>query len=329
MKMPRLTEDELESIRAVDLLTYLAAAEPHELKRTGAGEYRTVTHGSLVIRPDYWYWNKGGIGGSSALDFLIKIKGIPFAEAARLILDAGLAPNSYPLPASAPSRRERRDFRPSPSFVLPPAATLGTHMIPYLQNRGIHPDIIALCMKKGILYEGRYKGGPVCVFVGKDEDGTARFAHMRGIGTNLKRDAAGSQKQYGFCLPANNADSQNLAVFESPVDALSHKAMQIRKGWHGDSCRLSLGGTSDAALIPFLERHPGIRRIALHLDSDLAGHAAMRRIRDRLKQDSRYNHIRISISPPRKGKDYNEALQISIRESQGQRQAGRRTAVFL
>jgi hypothetical protein len=202
-------------------------------------------------------------------------------------------------------------------------------MIPYLQDRGIHPDIIARCMKTGILYEGRYKGGLMCVFVGKDEDGTARFAHMRGIGTELKQDAAGSQKQYRFCLPANDTQCRNLAVFEAPVDALSHKTMQIRKGWNCDCYRLSLGGTSDAALIPFLERHPGIRRIALHLDSDPAGHAAMRRIRDRLKHDGHFKHIRISISPPHKGKDYNEALQISIRESQEQRQADRRTAVFL
>ncbi|GHT78011.1 topoisomerase [Actinomycetota bacterium] len=327
--MPRLTDDELESIRAVDLLTYLAAVEPHELKRTGTGEYRTVTHGSLVIRPDYWYWNKGSVGGSSALDFLIKIKGIPFAEAARLILDAGLTPNSYSLPAFTPSRRERRDQRPPAAFALPSASCLGTHMIPYLQNRGIHSDIIALCMKSGILYEGKYKDRPVCVFVGKDEGGIPRFAHMRGITTDLKQDASGSQKRFSFCLPANDMGSKTLAVFEAPIDALSHATMQMRKQWNCDCYRLSLGGTSDVALIPFLERHPGIRRIALHLDRDSAGYTAMHRIRDRLKADSRFKHIRISISPPRKGKDYNEALQISIRESKEQNQADRRTAVFL
>jgi hypothetical protein len=62
--MPRLTDGQIEAARRIDLLSYLSAKEPQELKRTGPSEYRTVTHGSLVITPDYWYWNRGGVGGA-------------------------------------------------------------------------------------------------------------------------------------------------------------------------------------------------------------------------------------------------------------------------
>ena len=45
--MPRVTKEQIAKAREWDLLSYLQAYEPHELKRSGLNEYCTKTHDSL------------------------------------------------------------------------------------------------------------------------------------------------------------------------------------------------------------------------------------------------------------------------------------------
>jgi hypothetical protein len=317
--MARLTDEQITRAREVDLLTYLSVCEPAELRHTGNHEYRTVTHGSLVILPNYWYWNKQGIGGSSALDYLITVRGMPFADAVHSVLGAGPASAHLSLPVTPRARAAPKKA----DFSLPQADKYGAGMVSYLQSRYIHPKIISRCMQMGILYESRYKGNAVCVFVGKDEHGIPRFAGLRGIDTDIKKDVAGSDKKYSFYLPAKTGESKHLAVFEAPIDALSHATLQMSMGWDWSGYRLSLGGTSPVALLSFLERRPEIMRVMLYLDNDPAGLINARRIKERLSGDPQFSHIRISINPPHKSKDYNEQLQNAIHRIREQRQADR------
>ena len=99
-----------------------------------------------------------------------------------------------------------------------------------------------------------------------------------------------------------------MAVFEAPIDALSHATLQELEGWKWDGYRLSLGGTSHVALMAFLKRHPEIRRVNLYMDNDLGGLKNARRIKAMLREDPCFKHIRVGINPPRTGKDYNEKL---------------------
>lgn len=64
--MPGVSEEQVRLAREVDLLTYLQQNEPHELLPPKNGEYRTKTHGSLVISNGQWFWNRGGFGAVSA-----------------------------------------------------------------------------------------------------------------------------------------------------------------------------------------------------------------------------------------------------------------------
>ncbi len=318
-----VSEEQVKLAREVDLLSYLQANEPNELRRSAPNEYRTVTHGSLVISNGKWIWNRGGFGGRTALDYLIKVRGMGFVEAVETVLGSRTAPLSYALPVE-----KNPKSAPPKQFKLPYVWRCATHAFSYLQQRGISSEVIGLCMKEGLLYEGRYNGAAVCVFVGKDEHGKARFACIRGIGEDLKQDCAGSDKRYSFCLPAKNPISRHLAVFEAPIDALSHMTMQRRNGWEWNGYRLSLGGTSDVALIAFLERNPQITRVILHLDNDAAGITAARRIKATLAEDGRFNHIRVSVNPPRRGKDYNEALLHDINREREQKRQRRREAAI-
>ena len=295
--MPNVSADQIKLAREVDLLSYLQAAESHELRRAGPNEYRTATHGSLVISNGFWCWNRGQVGGRSALDYLIKVRGMGFVEAVERVLGSRAAP--VPL---LPVEKERA----RKAFVLPPTERFASHALAYLQGRGISPALIGRCIRDGTIYESRDKGKAVCVFVGRDGSDAPRFAHMRGIYEKYHRDADGSDKRFSFCLPAKDPGSRHLALFESPIDLLSHVTLQIRDGWEWDGYRLSLGGTSPVALTAFLEWDPKIANISLCLDSDEAGQTAALKIRDMLAE--RYPHITVTIDPPDIGKDYNDML---------------------
>ena len=292
-----VSEDELHSARAVDLLTYLQANEPWELKRSAPGEYRTVSHGSLVISNGRWFWNRGGFGGVSALNYLLKVREMDLASAVDLINGSGLPAMLVPLPVKERLHAER-------TLALPTPVKLPAKMLSYLQSRGINTAVIQRCLDVGTIYEGRYQNEAVCVFIGKDETGKPRFGCMRGISSSLKCDCSGSDKRYSFHIAAHAGTNGALFVFESCIDAMSHVTMFPDTGGH----RLALGGTSPAALLSFLERNPQIDHVSLCLDADDAGSSAAERVQSMLAGDKRFSHIAVSVDPPRTGKDYNDML---------------------
>ena len=194
--MPWLEEAEIKRAKEVDLLTYLKTNEPHELQKSKiADEYRTATHGSLVISKGLWFWNRGGFGGRSALDFLIKVRGMNFLDAAEAILDSrGMVASgdlgSRPAGSSSALPPERAEFK------LPEMARFPANAVSYLQKRGICPEIINRCLSEEILYESRNRQN--VIFVGRDEHGKARFACRRGMRDDYKADVSGSDKRYSF-----------------------------------------------------------------------------------------------------------------------------------
>ena len=74
--MPYIPQNIVAQAREMDLLTYLQNYEPQELVHFGGDTYCTREHDSLKISDGKWCWFSRGIGGRSALDYLIKVKGI-------------------------------------------------------------------------------------------------------------------------------------------------------------------------------------------------------------------------------------------------------------
>ena len=72
--MPYVSKEQLTAAREVDLLTYLRCFEPQELVHFGGSTYCTREHDSLKISNGKWCWFSRGIGGYSALNYLIKVK---------------------------------------------------------------------------------------------------------------------------------------------------------------------------------------------------------------------------------------------------------------
>lgn len=308
--MPGVTQEQIKQAREADLFAYLQSYEPGILKRDGPN-YRHKEHDSLVYVTGkrYWYWNSRG-RSINALDYLIQIRGYGLVEAVNQLVGDTIRQTAAYRPDETKYREPERK-----AFSLPYEKRCATSAVSYLQRRGISSEVISRCFRLGLFYEARYKGEPVCVFVGKDGAGKAKFACMRSVTGNLKKDVSGSDKRYSFCYPPKQPGTKHLAVFEAPIDALSHATLQELQGWKWDGYRLSLGGTSHVALVSFLERHPEIRRITLYMDNDLAGITNARKIKAMLREDVRFKHIRVSVNPPRQGKDYNEKL-IKVLEQQ-------------
>ena len=215
--MAGVSKELIEQARNADLFAYLQSYEPTVLKRDGPN-YRHKEHDSLVYVTGkrYWYWNSRG-RSLNALDYLIEIRGYGLVDAVNR-LTGGEVQTVQPFrKPEAPSRSYRELERKL--FSLPWAKRCATFMVSYLQRRGISSEVISRSLRLGLLYESNYKGEAVCVFVGKDDAGKSRFACMRSIGGNLKKDVGGSDKRFSFCYPPQNPGSRQLAVFEAPIDA--------------------------------------------------------------------------------------------------------------
>ena len=101
--MGYVTREMIDRAKEMDLLTYLQTYEPQELVHFGGSTYCTREHDSLKISNGKWCWFSRGIGGRTALDYLIKVKEIPFTEAVERIGRLGSRP--FLVPASSRSRQ--------------------------------------------------------------------------------------------------------------------------------------------------------------------------------------------------------------------------------
>lgn len=308
--MPYIPPEVVAKAREMDLLTYLKNYEPQELVHFGGNTYCTREHDSLKISNGKWCWFSRGIGGYSALDYLIKVKEMPFTEAVEVIM--GNAAVSPPVYEPAPKKEKPKEL------LLPKVNRCATHAVEYLHRRGIDYDIIDFCISTGRFYES-YPYHNV-VFVGMDSDGKARYANMRGIGSDFIGDANGSDKHYSFGIPAE-VKSDTLHLFESAVDLLSYGTLLklYGKDWRKENL-LSLAGvykpkkeisesTLPAALVRHLEEYPHIRKVVLRLDNDLTGRIAAKTIQTLLPK--RYA-VEVSVRLSPQGKDYNDCLCMRL-----------------
>lgn len=302
--MPYISREQIILAREMDLLTYLRRFEPEELIHIGGNTYATRTHDSLKISNGKWCWWSRNIGGTNALDYLTRVEGISFVDAAQRIL--GEVPCIPPAPKqAAPSMKTE--------FALPPKHADNRRVFSYLRSRGIDAEIINHCIKHGQLYEDAKHHN--CVFVGYDGDRPA-YGALRGTlsDTTFAGEVPGSDKRFSFAVPLQ-AGGQTLCVFEAAIDALSYLTLLKLRGQDWRSANtLSLSGIYrprkdgsirfPAALEQYLTDNPGVKRIVLCLDNDTPGRAASAAIE---KQLSEYEVIH---NPPRRGKDYNDQLQL-------------------
>ena len=181
--MPFYDPDVVAEAKKLDLLTYLQNYEPQELVHVSGNVYCTKTHDSLRISNGKWCWFSQGIGGKSALDYLIKVNGYSFLEAMERIV--GQAAAKPPVVVSSEVKEKPK------TLLLPEKYRYAEYAASYLEKRGISPELISFCISTGRMYESNPYHN--VVFVGFDKQGKARFACQRGIyDTRFHGDVNGS-----------------------------------------------------------------------------------------------------------------------------------------
>lgn len=303
--MDYVSKEQIEYAKQWDLLTYLQHVEPYELVKCSRNAYATRSHGSLKISNGKWFWWSRGFGGRSALDYLIKVRGISLPEAVMHLNEQSAI---SPIPATHAISEEVTN-----SFTLPDAYDNANRVVTYLRGRGIAREVLETCLESGCLYESqKYHNA---VFVGFDEQGEPRYAAIRGTtSTRYMGEVPGSDKRYSFCLPAAVENSSELHLFESAIDLLSYSTFMLLRGrdWR-QVHHLSLAGIHrpaenkeesalPAALLSYLDRHLEVKRLVLHLDNDKPGRLASEMMEKQLAQSYQL------LNEPPVQKDINEDL---------------------
>ena len=299
--MPYYSQEAINQAKQMDLLTYLRRYEPDELVRISANVYSTKTHDSLKISNGMWMWWSRGVGGKSAIDYLMTVKGLSFIEAvSRIASDDGKLTVPYERP---PPKKERK-------LMLPTKADNNNIVIEYLKKRGINEDVISNFIENNMLYQSTPMNN--IVFVGYDGN-IPKYAGMRG--TDNQRyigDAYGSDKSFPFRIV--NKENTDIHIFEGAIDLLSYASLLYEQGSDFKSQNLvSLSGMYNPtksrehqiprALRKIFEDNPQIKNVHLHLDNDYAGRRAAQALENILKDKYK---VKTSFVPV--GKDVNDYI---------------------
>lgn len=141
-----------------------------------------------------------------------------------------------------------------------------------------------------------------CVFVGVDENGEARHAHLRSSnsqGKVFRINVEGSEAKHSF--HKDGADC-SLYVFEAPIDLLSHITL-YPAGWLEHSY-VACCGTSVQPVLERLRQNQKLNMVYLCLDNDEAGEDACENMMEVLE------NMDVDVERLRpQGKDWNDDLR--------------------
>ena len=144
------------------------------------------------------------------------------------------------------------------------------NMTNHLLGGDIDRDVVTAFVQEKLLYEDDPHHN--CVFVGLDENGEARHAHLRSTGSQgkvFRINVEGSDIKHSF---HKNGTDRSLYVFEAPIDLLSHITL-YPAGWLEHSY-VACCGTSIQPVLERLRQNPKLDTVYLCLDNDEAGEDA-------------------------------------------------------
>ena len=218
--MGYVTPEQITQAKELDLLTYLQRFDPHALVHVSGNTYCTREHDSLKISNGKWNWFSRGIGGKTALDYLIKVQGFSFTQAVETLVErAAVLPPISRAPSSPPPPRK---------LLMPELNSNHDRVLNYLMGRGIHPVVLDYCLEHKLLFETKQYHN--ALFAGYDREGNVRYAALRGTLGDFKGEVTGSDKHYSFSISAPQ-ESSRLHLFESAIDLLSYATLTLGRGW--------------------------------------------------------------------------------------------------
>lgn len=293
------TEEEKQLANGVDLAEFLRM-RGEKLEKIGR-EYKLIyhdgsgKHDSITISGSKWFDHKNQVGGG-AIKFMRHFYGMDFQTAMNELLGKSVFPIAHSPPKAAVPEEKPKEF------CLPKANENMHRVYAYLiKQRFIASEIITHFAKKRLIFEDAEHHN--AVFVGVDENGVPRQAHLRSTnsyGKNFRITAEGSDTKYSF---VHFGSDEKLYVFEAPIDLLSYLTLYPKK-WQNHSY-IAMNGVYENAVLTALEKHKNLSEIVLCTDNDEGGIDAADRLTDVL-QENGYESV-ARIAP--KNKDFNEDLK--------------------
>lgn len=308
-----LTPEQIKKVKQLDLLTYLKKYDPNELVYINQNNYTTKTHDSLKISNGLWNWFSAGIGGKTALEYLIQVKGYKFIEAANHIMNLEHI-NMYE--KDTIKQNTKATTIRQTKLVLPPHNINNNIIIKYLKNRKISEEVIKECIARELVYEDNKHN---LVMIGYNENKEPIYAGIRATtSSRFMHDVTGSNKSYSFRI-ADNKQSNELHIFEGAIDLMSFASLLLLKGIDYKKYNmLSLAGVYQPAKViteskvpkaisEYLTTNKNISKVILHLDNDKAGRLATKALNIVLAPQYKVLDRAVPF-----GKDVNEYLQMVL-----------------
>lgn len=265
-----------------------------KVERSGA-EWRWQRHDSVTIRGNKWYQHSRSRGGY-AIDFVREFYNLTYQDAIIFLLEQ----NGNMLIRENESEVEKKVNE----FKLPKKNSEMRRTYAYLvKERFIAPEVITYFVKKQKIYEEKKHHN--IVFVGYDESGCPKHAHLKGTNSfsfkSFQGNVEGSDKRYSF---GHVGKGNSIYVFEACIDMLSYITLNLDSDIWYENNYVVLDGVSEYALLHRLEQNKNITKVCLCLDHDSAGIEASMKISKMLSDKEVY----ILQS---KYKDWNEDLKSS------------------
>ena len=208
------TPEEKARAQNTDLVSLLRAQDERPVR--SGWEFRTPNDPSITVRGSKWFDHSARVGGY-AVSFVQRYYRLPYQEAVLLLLGR----------KNDKSYEQAKPVKEAPKpFALPEPYGTMRRMYAYLmRQRHIDREVISAFVHEKQLYEDKHHN---CVFVGLDDSGEAKHAHIRSTnseGRVFRMNIASSASEH--CFHKDGTD-KSLYVFEAPIDLLSHITLYRR-----------------------------------------------------------------------------------------------------
>ena len=207
------TSEQKERAASVDLEEFLRR-QGERLIKSGR-EKRLASDHSVTICGCEWFDHASNEGGR-AVSFVQKFYGKSYVEAVSMLLGENME-------AAYPTSKVQQASKPK--AFSPPAANANMHRVfaYLLKTRGLDADVVSSFAHRHLIYEDAAHHN--AVFIGTDENGCPRHAHLRSTnshGKPFRLNVEASDPRYSF---HHTGTDGSLYVFEAPIDMLSFICM--------------------------------------------------------------------------------------------------------
>ena len=203
------TSEQKERAASVDLEEFLRR-QGERLIKSGR-EKRLASDHSVTICGCEWFDHASNEGGR-AVSFVQKFYGKSYVEAVSMLLGENME-------AAYPTSKVQQASKPK--AFSPPAANANMHRVfaYLLKTRGLDADVVSSFAHRHLIYEDAAHHN--AVFIGTDENGCPRHAHLRSTssyGKPFRLNVEASDPRYSF---HHTGTDGSLYAFEAPIDMLS------------------------------------------------------------------------------------------------------------